>query len=692
MPAGARNVGAVSLTALKKRVEDQSPEAEAERARRKLEIAQQIMTDPFLLDFQQETGLLGIFETAQEKQAREEFEDKFLVTPIFLEGRKPMTAAKSVEELSTGEIAVFRQVFETLEKADAGDGGINGSIEAVELQRALLQVKLSVTLDEATEMIATADLDGNGTIDFDEFLECVVNFTAKATTPKLAAHRQLLRTLAQSGRELMRRSSDELQKVPCYQSLRASAASGGARLARVSAAVVAHPVFDQIIIAFIVLVGVATIVQLEFSDEPGARGRQIAVFLLVTQETTKFIFLGEALLKIVAQGAEPWLYFTDKQEGAFNTFDFVVAVASLVSNITVMRLLRLLKIMAKIPKLRTLLLGLVAGVKAVSAIMVLLILLMFLFGIVGVLLFGKNDPAHFGTTERAMVTLFQIATLAGWTEIYDINFWGCDFYDASLYRDSVERISISTSFGAFDGFGCYNPKHDRQLSSIFFFLIYTTLAGFVVLSLFISVITMSMFEIIELKKLEKIKAKQADVDIEGRMRRFLETAESSFAPRLGRIFELPLTAQEAVEVKKNKKWRTRFVDVCRTISDNAQFNQLVILAICAVGVLEALSANGATYAWMRPTQLSIIALFTLEVTVKLIALGRRDYFRDGWNRFDFAIVALSYVDLGASIGPATVLRLLRLLRVVRLLKSAPQLRSVTQSLISAIGDVGNVGL
>ena len=100
-------------------------------------------------------------------------------------------------------------------------------------------------------------------------------------------------------------------------------------------------------------------------------------------------------------------------------------------------------------------------------------------------------------------------------------------------------------------------------------------------------------------------------------------------------------------MKKNKKWRTRFVDVCRTISDNAQFNQLVILAICAVGVLEALSANGATYAWMRPTQLSIIALFTLEVTVKLIALGRRDYFRDGWNRFDFAIVAVS--DDGAVI-------------------------------------------
>ena len=89
-------------------VDAESPEAEAERARRKLEIAQQIMTDPFLLDFQQETGLLGIFETAQEKQAREEFEDKFLVTPIFLEGRKPMTAAKSVEELSTGEIAVNR--------------------------------------------------------------------------------------------------------------------------------------------------------------------------------------------------------------------------------------------------------------------------------------------------------------------------------------------------------------------------------------------------------------------------------------------------------------------------------------------------------------------------------------------------------------------------------------------------------
>ena len=109
-------------------------------------------------------------------------------------------------------------------------------------------------------------------------------------------------------------------------------------------------------------------------------------------------------------------------------------------------------------------------------------------------------------------------------------------------------------------------------------------------------------------------------------------------------------------------------------------------------MLEALSANGLTYGWIFPTQLSIIALFALEVFVKLVSLGRRDYFRDGWNRFDFAIVALSFIDLGASIGPATVLRLLRLLRVVRLLKSAPQLRSVTQSLISAIGDVGNVGL
>ena len=169
MPGAARKVGAtMGLKDLKQRAEDETPEAEERRVKQKLEIHRSIQENAFLLDFQQETGLLGIFETRIEKEMREQLEDRFLVTPIFLENRNPLTEATSVEELTTGEISVFRQVYQTLEKvgggADGEGSGIDGSIDAQALRRALLCVKLQVTEEQAQHMIDTADTDGNGTV------------------------------------------------------------------------------------------------------------------------------------------------------------------------------------------------------------------------------------------------------------------------------------------------------------------------------------------------------------------------------------------------------------------------------------------------------------------------------------------------------------------------------------------------
>ena len=73
-------------------------------------------------------------------------------------------------------------------------------------------------------------------------------------------------------------------------------------------------------------------------------------------------------------------------------------------------------------------------------------------------------------------------------------------------------------------------------------------------------------------------------------------------------------------------------------------------------------------------------------------MGARKYFADAWNKFDFAIVLLSYVGMVVDLGSVTALRLLKLLRVLRLLNSFPQLRSVTQSLIVSFSQVGSVGL
>ena len=64
-----------------------------------------------------------------------------------------------------------------------------------------------------------------------------------------------------------------------------------------------------------------------------------------------------------------------------------------------------------------------------------------------VLSFGQNDPAHFGRLERAMLTLFQVATLSSWGEIFQIQFFGCDNFDVSLFVRVAERTEWNTELG-----------------------------------------------------------------------------------------------------------------------------------------------------------------------------------------------------------------------------------------------------
>ena len=76
---------------------------------------------------------------------------------------------------------------------------------------------------------------------------------------------------------------------------------------------------------------------------------------------------------------------------------------------------------------------------------------------------------------------------------------------------------------------------------------------------------------------------------------------------------------------------------------------------------------------------TITVLFIMEVIVKIGTYGGPGYFSKGWNRFDFALTALSAPSLLVGIVPLPdmsfwlVLRLLRLARLVRLLEFVPHI-------------------
>jgi voltage-gated sodium channel len=77
---------------------------------------------------------------------------------------------------------------------------------------------------------------------------------------------------------------------------------------------------------------------------------------------------------------------------------------------------------------------------------------------------------------------------------------------------------------------------------------------------------------------------------------------------------------------------------------------------------------------------AILAIFVAELVVRVYAFGPR-FFRDPWNLFDFAVVAIAVIP---ATGPFQVLRALRILRVLRLISTMPALRRVVGGLISAL--------
>ena len=83
----------------------------------------------------------------------------------------------------------------------------------------------------------------------------------------------------------------------------------------------------------------------------------------------------------------------------------------------------------------------------------------------------------------------------------------------------------------------------------------------------------------------------------------------------------------------------------------------------------------------------VLAIFTIDISLKL-AYRRLDFFRNGWNVFDFLIVGIALVP---SSGPLSVLRTLRIFRAMRLLSVVPSMRKVTQALLSAIPGIMSVG-
>lgn len=81
-----------------------------------------------------------------------------------------------------------------------------------------------------------------------------------------------------------------------------------------------------------------------------------------------------------------------------------------------------------------------------------------------------------------------------------------------------------------------------------------------------------------------------------------------------------------------------------------------------------------------------LGVFLIEISLRIIAQGRQ-FWREGWNLFDFVVVAIALVP---DSGVWAILRGLRVLRILRLLTVVPQLRKVVAAFLHAIPGLSGV--
>ena len=95
-------------------------------------------------------------------------------------------------------------------------------------------------------------------------------------------------------------------------------------------------------------------------------------------------------------------------------------------------------------------------------------------------------------------------------------------------------------------------------------------------------------------------------------------------------------------------------------------------------------------------------VFTIELIMKLFALGIQRYMSERWNRLDVLIVILSIVgilleEIESKLIPINptiirVMRVARIVRVLKLLKMASGMRALLNTVMQALPQVGNLGL
>ena len=464
-------------------------------------------------------------------------------------------------------------------------------------------------------------------------------------------------------------------------------------------------------------------------------------------------FAAEAVTKMIALGflgkrttsekmAQPYL------RDNWNVMDFIIVIFSIISqlpgvsdsNFSTLRLARILRPLRTIsifPSLRLLVTTMLTSLPMLGNVVVFFLLFFCIMGIMGVQMFNGQLanrcynllPSTTSCKDYTAQPYVQCVDHASGVDaiLLSVNedqacgtsptaSWKCSSDQACLaYKNSnygytsfdnvwwawlviFQTITLETwSPIMYDLIDAVSP------ASVIWFLPVLFLGAFVILNLALAIIT-TVYDskiMTELQKSAPLGLSMVTPFISAFQRSFSNASDeaitkiSRFAPQTLQKWYQSLFKWFANGVKTWFGWKETIQPRVRAFVEGEIFFFVINASILANTLALALEYDGMPDSYADNLELvnfSFTTVFMLEMVLKLIGFGVKDYIRDKFNRFDAVIVIVSAIEMGISgVGKSnfTMLRAFRVFRLLKVVRSWTELQSTLKTVWNTVRELSS---
>jgi len=278
---------------------------------------------------------------------------------------------------------------------------------------------------------------------------------------------------------------------------------------------------------------------------------------------------------------------------------------------------------------------------------------------------GPQNKPHFDDVGNALLTVFEVSSGEMWPDIMytvvDIVGGGAAEPDQPMFG-FVERQYLAKTARSFG--------YERAL----YFIAIQIMCAFLLLNLFVGVVVDSFND-------QKAGGDGGPL-ITQEQERWIKTQKLAFSSGPERKVNPPKSA-----------WRREMFVVVESRAFELVIMAAIMLNVVTMAMRKFDQSDQYT-TMLEICNLVFVGIFTVEMLLKLYALGPSEYFTRNWNRFDFTIVVLSYLQMDFTkieMGEfATLLRVARVARIFRLVQTNKNLCDLFKTLLFSLPSIVNV--